>query len=270
MGRFCIEIGSLLMNQLSDKNQQKLLLFIQCFVETPMAKLIFDDFDRLRYNQKFGGEQQCMLITGDAGCGKSSIINHYKQQHPHQLQAGFINNPVLVSRIPSKPTLESTMIELLRDLGQFGSSLRKHISNDKSLTESLITCLKKCRTELIIINEFQELIENKTREKRNQISNRLKFISEEAQIPIVLVGMPWAVKIAEEPQWSSRLLIRRQIPYFKLSENPENFIRLLMGLAKYMPFVIKPKLEEKHSTYALFSASSGCLRTLKHLLLMSD
>ena len=254
------------MNQLSDKNQQKLLLFIQCFVETPMAKLIFDDFDRLRYNQKFGGEQQCMLITGDAGCGKSSIINHYKQQHPHQLQAGFINNPVLVSRIPSKPTLESTMIELLRDLGQFGSSLRKHISNDKSLTESLITCLKKCRTELIIINEFQELIENKTREKRNQISNRLKFISEEAQIPIVLVGMPWAVKIAEEPQWSSRLLIRRQIPYFKLSENPENFIRLLMGLAKYMPFVIKPKLEEKHSTYALFSASSGCLRTLKHLL----
>lgn len=114
---------------------------------------------------------------------------------------------------------------------------------------------------------FRSSLKTKLREKRDQISNRLKFISEEAQILIVLVGMPWAVKIAEEPQWSSRLLIRRQIPYFKLSENPENFIRLLMEFpAKYMPFVIKPKLEEKHSTYALFSASSGCLRTLKHLL----
>ena len=232
------------MNQLSDNNQRKLLSFIHCFVETPMAKMIFDDFDRLRYNQKFGGEQQCMLITGDAGCGKSSIINHYKQLYPDEIKAGFIHNPVLVSRIPSKPTLESTIIELLRDLGQFGSALRKSRSNDKSLTESLITCLRKCGTELIIINEFQELIENKTRDQRNQISNRLKFISEEAQIPIVLVGMPWAVKIAEEPQWSSRLLIRRQIPYFKLSENPDNFIRLLMGLAKYMPFAIKPKLED--------------------------
>lgn len=65
MGKFYIEIGSLLMNQLSDNNQQKLQSFIHCFVETPMAKMIFDDFDRLRYNQKFGGEQQCMLITGD-------------------------------------------------------------------------------------------------------------------------------------------------------------------------------------------------------------
>lgn len=118
------------MNQLSDNNQRKLLSFIHCFVETPMAKMIFDDFDRLRYNQKFGGEQQCMLITGDAGCGKSSIINHYKELYPNQLQAGFVNNPVLVSRIPSKPSLESTMIELLRDLGQFGSSLRKYTSND--------------------------------------------------------------------------------------------------------------------------------------------
>ncbi len=254
------------MNYLSNANEQKLRIFINCFIETPIAKMIFDDFDRLRFLQKLGGEQQCMLITGDAGCGKSSIINHYKQQYPDGINAGFIHNPVLVSRIPSKPTLESTIIELLRDLGQFGSAFRKNKSNDKSLTESLITCLRKCGTELIIINEFQELIENKTRDQRNQISNRLKFISEEAQIPIVLVGMPWAIKIAEEPQWSSRLLIRRQIPYFKLSENPENFIRLLMGLAKYMPFAIKPKLEEKHSTYALFSASSGCLRTLKHLL----
>ena len=149
------------MNQLSDNNQQKLQSFIHCFVETPMAKMIFDDFDRLRYNQKFGGEQQCMLITGDAGCGKSSIINHYKQQHPHQLQAGFINNPVLVSRIPSKPTLESTMIELLRDLGQFGSSLRKHISNDKSLTESLITCLKNAELNSSSSMSFRSSLKTK-------------------------------------------------------------------------------------------------------------
>lgn len=70
------------MNYLSNANEQKLRIFINCFIETPIAKMIFDDFDRLRFLQKLGGEQQCMLITGDAGCGKSSIINHYKQQYP--------------------------------------------------------------------------------------------------------------------------------------------------------------------------------------------
>ena len=221
---------------LSSTDAEKLKSFIDCYVETPLLRIIQDDFDRLRYDKQFAGEPICMLLTGDTGTGKSSLLRHYMAQSPEQSGHGFVRKPLLVSRIPSKPTLESTMVELLKDLGQWGSEYRLHRSSAESLTEALIKCLKRCETELIIIDEFQELIENKTREKRNQIANRLKYISETAKIPIVLVGMPWATKIAEEPQWSSRLLIRRSIPYFKLSDDRENFIRLIMGLANRMPF----------------------------------
>ncbi|WP_369686271.1 TniB family NTP-binding protein [Photobacterium leiognathi] len=85
-------------------------------------------------------------------------------------------------------------------MGHFGSTYRKGISNDQSLTESLIRCLRSKNTELIIINEFQELVEFKSGKALNEIANRLKYISEEAQVPIVLVGMPWAKKITTEPQ----------------------------------------------------------------------
>ena len=221
-------IGALLM-ELSREDANRLRAFIECYVETPLLRSIQQDFDRLRFNKQFAGEPQCMLLTGDAGTGKSSLLRHYMAKSPGQVGHGFIRKPLLISRIPSKPTLESTMVELLKDLGQWGSEYRRNKSSAESLTEALIKCLGRCETELIIIDEFQELIENKTREKRNQIANRLKYISETAKIPIALVGMPWAVKIAEEPQWASRLLIRRSLPYFKLSEDPENFVRFVMG-----------------------------------------
>jgi len=81
-----------------------------------------------------------------------------------------------------------------------------------------------------------------------------------------LVGMPWAEKIADEPQWSSRLLVRRQLPYFKLSENPKHFVQLIIGLANRMPFTEKPNLSEQATVFALFSLSKGCFRTLKYFL----
>lgn len=251
---------------LSREDANWLRAFIECYVETPLLRSIQQDFDRLRFNKQFAGEPQCMLLTGDAGTGKSSLLRHYMAKSPGQVGHGFIRKPLLISRIPSKPTLESTMVELLKDLGQWGSEYRRNKSSAESLTEALIKCLVRCETELIIIDEFQELIENKTREKRNQIANRLKYISETAQIPIALVGMPWAVKIAEEPQWASRLLIRRSLPYFKLSEDPENFVRFVMGLAKRMPFAKEPKLESKHTIFALFASCQGSTRALKHLL----
>lgn len=251
---------------LPPEQEEQLRHFVRCFVEQPIVTQIYQDFDRLRYNHRLGGEQQCMLITGDTGCGKSLLLKNYRQYFSEETGGAYPLRPLLVSRIPSRPTLSATIIELLRDLGQASSVYRKGRSTDLSLTDALIQCLVRCRTELMIIDEFQELVEFKSGEKRSEIANRLKLVSEKARVPIVLVGMPWAEKITEEPQWASRLMVRRLIPYFKLSEAPENFIRFLMGLARRMPFAITPKLEEQHTVFALFAASRGCLRTLKHLL----
>ena len=206
---------------LTDKQKEKLNEFRDVFIEYPIISTVFNDFDRLRLGKGLAGEKPCMLLNGDTGTGKTALIKQYKERHlPHFIN-GVMNHPVLVSRIPSNPTLESTLAELLKDLGQIGSTERKLRINGTRLTTSLIKCLKTCGTELIIIDEFQELIEHNQGKKRREIANRLKYINDEAGVSIVLVGMPWAEKIADEPQWSSRLLVRRQLPYFKISENPK-------------------------------------------------
>ena len=138
--------------ELSSTDADKLKSFIECYVETPLLRIIQDDFDRLRYDKQFAGEPICMLLTGDSGNGKSALIRHYMAQFPEQHGHGFVRKPLLVSRIPSKPTLESTMVELLKDLGQWGSEYRLYRSSAESLTDALIKCLKRCETELIIID----------------------------------------------------------------------------------------------------------------------
>jgi len=254
------------MFELEPNDRERLKSFIDCFVEHPVLTTVLQDFDRLRAYRQLGGEPQCMLLIGDTGSGKTHLINYYKSRFDVRREGDALIQPLLVSRIPSRLNLEQMMIQMLSDLGQFGSEYRRGRSRDIGLTESLIKALRRCRTELIIINEFQEILEFKSARDRQVIANRLKMISEESQIPIVLVGMPWAAQIAEEPQWSSRLICRRVIPYFKLSNGPEEFVRFLKGLAVRMPFYTPPKLEDKNIALPLFSYSRGEVRRLKALL----
>lgn len=254
------------MNGLTEIQVEQLRKFSDCIVMHPQIKTIFNDFDELRFNRKFQPDQQCMLLIGDTGVGKSHTINHYKKRVLATQNYSRNTMPVLVSRISRGKGLDATLVQMLADLELFGSSQIKKRGYKTDLTKKLVESLIKAQVELLIINEFQELIEFKSVQERQQIANGLKFISEEAKVPIVLVGMPWAAKIAEEPQWASRLVRKRKLEYFSLKNDIKYFRQYLMGLAKQMPFDKPPKLESKHTTMALFAACRGENRALKHLL----
>ena len=214
------------MNALTEIQIEKLRNFSDCIVMHPQIKTIFNDFDELRLNRKFQSDQQCMLLIGDTGVGKSHTINHYKKRVLATQNYSRNTMPVLVSRISRGKGLDATLVQMLADLELFGSSQIKKRGYKTDLTKKLVESLIKAQVELLIINEFQELIEFKSVQERQQIANGLKFISEEAKVPIVLVGMPWAAKIAEEPQWASRLVRKRKLEYFV------NLIKILHLLYK--------------------------------------
>ena len=255
------------MNALTELQIEQLRNFSDCIVMHTQIKTIFNDFDELRLNRKFQSDQQCMLLIGDTGVGKSHTINHYKKRVLATQNYSRNTMPVLISRISRGKGLDATLVQMLADLELFGSSQIQKRGYKTDLTKKLVESLIKAQVELLIINEFQELIEFKSIQERQQIANALKFVSEEAKVPIVLVGMPWAAKIAEEPQWASRLVRKRKLEYFSLKNDSKYFRQYLMGLAKKMPFDVPPKLESKNTTIALFAACRGENRALKHLLL---
>jgi len=253
------------MTKLSSQQIALLRDFNDCMVEHPAIQVIFQDFDDLRLNRLFQIDQQCMLLTGDTGVGKSHLIRHYKKRVQASQLTSSEKIPVLISRISSNKGLDSTLIQILADLDLFGSGQQK-AKYKVDLKKKVVTVLKRAQVEILFINEFQELIEFKSVQERQVIANALKYISEEARVPIVLVGMPWAELIAEESQWSSRLARRRHLSYFSLKEDRDYFLKYLVGLAKFMPFSKPPKLHSKHTAIALFAACRGENRALKHLL----
>jgi hypothetical protein len=255
------------MNTLTAHQMEQLRRFSDCFVMHPQVQTIFNDFNELRLNRHFQSDQQCMLLTGDTGVGKSHLITHYKKSVLAGQSYSRDSMPVLVSRISSGKGLDATLTQIISDLELFGSHQRKKRGYATDLTKKLVNSLIRANVELLIINEFQELIEFKTVQERQLIANALKYISEEAKVPIVLVGMPWAEQIAEEPQWSSRLIRRRKLEYFSLQYDRKYYRQYLMGLAKYMSFDEPPKLEDKHIAVPIFAACKGENRALKHLLL---
>lgn len=251
----------------SPQQNEQLQAFSDCLVEHTQVKTIFSDFDDLRMNRLFQSDQQCMLLTGDTGVGKSHLINHYRKRVLASQNYGRERMPILISRISSNQGLDATLINMISDLELFGSAQRKKRGYQTDLVKKLVNSLVRAEVELLIINEFQELIEYKTQRERLAIANVLKFISEEARVPIVLVGMPWAEQIAREPQWSSRLVRRRQLGYFSFVNDREYYLRYLKGLALRMPFDTPPKLEDAHIAIGLFAATRGENRALKHLLI---
>jgi energy-coupling factor transporter ATP-binding protein EcfA2 len=180
------------MKNLSSAQIEQLQIFSDCIVLHPQIKTIFNDFDELRVNRNLQSDQQCMLLTGDTGVGKSHLINHYKKLTLASQNYGRESMPVLVSRISSGKGLDATLTQMLMDLELFGSHQRKKRGYATDMRKKLVDSLVKAKVELLIINEFQELIEFKTIQERQLIANALKYISEEAKVPIVLVGMPWA------------------------------------------------------------------------------
>ncbi|RVT44736.1 hypothetical protein EMM73_15635 [Rheinheimera sediminis] len=246
---------------------EQLQAFSDSLVEHTQVKTIFSDFDDLRMNRLFQSDQQCMLLTGDTGVGKSHLINHYRKRVLASQHYGRERMPILISRIASNQGLDATLIDMISDLELFGSAQRKKRGYQTDLVTTLVNSLIRAEVELLIINEFQELIEYKTQRERQAIANALKFISEEAKVPIVLVGMPWADHIAKEPQWSSRLVRRRRLDYFSIVNDRAYYLRYLKGLAKHMPFDTPPTLEDADIAIALFAATQGENRKLKHLLI---
>lgn len=252
---------------LTNAQKSKIRQFKDSFCLYPSVCEVLADLEALYQSAEIGGDQLSMILSGDTGTGKSALIRYFSEKKNHNQSESL---PILLSRVPSKLTVEDTTRQLLSDLNVFGSSSHRHKSNqnDAHLTSRLLDALRVKGTKLIIINEFQELIEFKGARDRQAIGNRLKLISEEAGVPIVLVGMPWIDEILNDSQWASRLATRKHtLNYLSLSKRPKDYKDLLKLLDKLIPCEAENSLTELDICLSLFAASCGEFRQLKAILI---
>ncbi|BDR34931.1 hypothetical protein PDY_19790 [Photobacterium damselae subsp. damselae] len=223
----------------------------------PEVEKVFSGLDWIMRRRKFGSFAPSMLLTAGTGAGKSATINYY-------IENNLSRNEVLITRV--RPTLLETLLWMAKELGAYRNSRAK--PSDIGLTDRVIETSKRVGLKLLVIEECQELFERTSHNQRQDIRDRLKMISDECRLPIVFVGLHSAELILEDSQWNRRIMVRRTLPYIKITDESaiDNYLDVLEALEKTVPLPFKVPLTDVDFAMRLLSASKGVLGEIKELI----
>ncbi len=214
---------------------------------------------------KLTTEPKCMLLLGNTGFGKTTIANHYAEQHARVLSEDGTTVPVFYSMIPSNATIKGLACRLLEDLGDPFYDRGTTIS----LTSRLCKLLNECKVELIILDEFQHLIDRDSDRVLRSTADWLKDVLNRTRIPIVLMGMPSSTAIlTANPQLLRRFANKYELKAFNWNQGKErdDFLRFLIMLEKATSLPQQSMLHSDEIAFRIFCATKGIVSYIKKLI----
>jgi len=213
-------------------------------------------------------EPKGLFIYGNTGVGKSSILTGYADRYPKYEDQGITKVPILYSIVPVGATPKSVASSILSSLGD--PNFDRGSEND--LTERLLKFIAKdiCDVQMIIIDEFQHIIDRETEKVLKKASDWLKSFSDKAGIPMIICGLPESMKIFERnEQLDRRFSIKHPIKKFEYQTKEEQleFRGFLNVIAEMLPFYSRSNLADKHLSEKIYYASRGVPYYIKLILI---
>lgn len=244
----------------------KLANFRTLFIASPFLGAVLDELNECRELSKLGGAPECILITGDSGSGKTSLIETYQKHNLKKESYETTLIPVLCTEVPEKASPVALFHKILVDL--------KHpypfeSNNEVELREQIKVLVCSCKIELIILDEFQHLMERKSLKILKETANSIKSLIVDTKVPMAIFGMPYSSIILDSvSQLSNRFERRRVIEPFRMSNNDElkTYLTFLSMLEDEMNLPEPSNLASGEMAYRLYAYSHGNFRRLKNLL----
>lgn len=205
-------------------------------------------------------DPHCMLIMGDSGVGKSSIIRRILKRHPPKELPEGRHIPVLVVTMPVPATIKFMATRILAQLGDPAAT--KGTLEDK--THRIYRYLKDCKVELIILDEFQHMIDRDSDKILQSVSDWLKNIISDAMLPVILVGLPSSVRILKSnPQLNRRFTAQETLEPFKwdTKKHKQDYKKFLAALDAELPFQERSGLDTQEMAQRMFAATYGNVGT---------
>ncbi|WP_394340987.1 TniB family NTP-binding protein [Photobacterium leiognathi] len=236
----------------------------KAFVSTPNVTTILRYMDRCRDLSDLDSEPTCMMVFGASGVGKTTVIKKYLSQHKRESEIRGDIIPVLHIELPDNAKPVDAARELLLEMGD---PLALYDTDLARLTKKLTDLIPLVGVRLIIIDEFQHLVEEKSNRVLTQVGNWLKMILNKTKCPIVLFGMPYSKLVLEaNSQLHGRFSIQFELRPFSYEEGKGTFKKFLEHLDKALPFEKQAGLAEENLQKKLYAFSQGNMRSLRNLI----
>ncbi len=237
------------------------------FVERVEFQEILDRMDVLRQDHREGAETSCMLVLGEPGVGKSSLLQRYARANPtieERNETGIMRRqPVVYAELDSNTTVIGAAATIMRQMmGERAptASVAKDLLPDQ---------LRLWQTELLIIDEFQHVAETGATKTRSRTADWVKSITKKLRIPVVMAGIPSiGTIIADNAQLSSITSFRRQIHSYDYGSTDDQaaFRDFLQDLDEKLPFRLASELNAPERATRLHLATGGILRHLGQVI----
>jgi len=173
-----------------------------------------------------------IAVLGPSGAGKTTVLEEYIRTYMAKVTAIGVK-PIILVQVPSNPTPKSLSAATLTAMGDQFSD---RASADDNLSR-IVTLMEGLRTEMIIFDEAQHLVERR-KSPTGATTDWLKNLINQAKIAVVLSGL----KRTEDLLISNEQLRRRfsaTVYYdrFKVSDenSAELFATLLLSLQELLP-----------------------------------
>ncbi len=213
------------------------------------------------------GERRSVLIIGNSGCGKTTVLEEFYHRHPEERHEEGLSVPVVMTTVPAKPTVKGLAAALLQAIGEPDAGLK---GTEQSLTYQLIRLIKAVKARIIMLDEFQHFISQHSERVQADVANWLKVLVETTGVNLVVSGTPKSRMVMEvaQGQLKRRFMAPVEMTEFdwKYPESRKEFIRMLGELGELCQPCVFPDLADESMAYRFYVATGGIPGRLVNLL----
>jgi predicted AAA+ superfamily ATPase len=231
-------------------------------IVNPKMQRIIDILEECKKSHLTCKQPECASIKGPRRSGKSTIAEEYQKKYPdYETEVGIVK-PVFYSSVPCPANIGSLVTRLLYDINDPFYNKERNIGRN---THRLYDILKKCKVELIILDEVQHLVDRDKKKLLQESSDWFKDLIQQTGIPVAFIGLDESERIfLENEQLGGRVLNRDDVkPY---TYDDIEFRAFLHIFDSSLPFKGYSGLSQPDLWQRIYLATDGYVGFIKALL----
>lgn len=213
-------------------------------------------------------EPEHIMLIGDPGTGKSTLLKSVAQEHPPIERDDFTEVPVLYARVPPNCTIKKLAGAMLLALGS--PFWNKGTEEDRSF--QLGKLIPACRTRLIILDEINHVVDRGQSKSHESVADWIKHFSTQVAVSLVLAGIRRSRQLLNaNDQFADRFREVLELEPLGVGDESqiEEFFRVMEAFEDVLDGVPHIDLKSRDMLTKLAFATAGRLRNIRRLLVRS-